>query len=42
MAVDLIKDMKDPQAAADALLEHALNNMSTDNLSVMVVLFDKV
>jgi len=36
-AVDLIKDVSDPQLASKKLLEHALQNFSTDNLSVMVV-----
>ncbi|CAG8651659.1 7529_t:CDS:2, partial [Ambispora leptoticha] len=36
-AVDLIKDYTDPQKASAKLLEHALQNFSTDNLSVMVV-----
>ncbi|KAM0792648.1 hypothetical protein ACM66B_002429 [Microbotryomycetes sp. NB124-2] len=36
-AVDLIKDAKDPQEASRILLEHALSNFSSDNLSVLVV-----
>lgn len=36
-AVKLIKDEKDPQKSADALLNYALENMTTDNLSVLVV-----
>lgn len=36
-AVDLIRDTTDPQQAAEDLLDHALENFSTDNLSVMVV-----
>ncbi|GAA5812892.1 hypothetical protein MFLAVUS_006352 [Mucor flavus] len=36
-AVDLIKDIKDPQAASRKLLDHALANFSTDNLSIMVI-----
>ncbi|KAK4046888.1 mgpp2cl-1, protein phosphatase 2C-like protein 1 [Microbotryomycetes sp. JL201] len=36
-AVDLIKDVKDPQEASQVLLDHALNNFSADNLSVLVV-----
>ncbi|KAI8331570.1 phosphatase 2C-like domain-containing protein [Chlamydoabsidia padenii] len=39
VAVDLIKDIKDPQMASRTLLEHALANFSTDNLSVMVIRF---
>ncbi|CAD6918117.1 unnamed protein product [Tilletia controversa] len=38
-AVDLIKDVTDPQEAAEVLLKHALNNFSTDNVSIMVVRF---
>jgi serine/threonine protein phosphatase PrpC len=38
-AVDLIKDIEDPQQASDALLRHALQNFSTDNTSVMVIRF---
>ncbi|KAL1917345.1 uncharacterized protein VTP21DRAFT_5001 [Calcarisporiella thermophila] len=38
-AVDLIKDIQDPQEASEKLLKHALTNFSTDNLSVMVVRF---
>ncbi|CAO3606625.1 unnamed protein product [Mucor hiemalis] len=36
-AVDLIKDIRDPQTASQKLLDHALANFSTDNLSVMVI-----
>jgi protein phosphatase PTC1 len=36
-AVDLIKDIQDPQEAADELLNHALGKLTTDNLSVIVV-----
>ncbi|CAG8647291.1 5747_t:CDS:2 [Paraglomus brasilianum] len=38
-AVDLVKDVMDPQAASEKLLEYALQNFSMDNLSVMVVRF---
>ncbi|CAG8554524.1 7246_t:CDS:2 [Acaulospora colombiana] len=38
-AVDLIKDVTDPQLASKTLTEHALQKFSTDNLSVMVVRF---
>ncbi|CAG8770301.1 3_t:CDS:2, partial [Acaulospora morrowiae] len=34
-AVDLIKDIADPQVASKTLIEHALQKFSTDNLSVM-------
>ncbi|CAG8795689.1 12201_t:CDS:2, partial [Racocetra persica] len=34
-AVDLIKDIMDPQEASTKLIKHALQNFSTDNLSVM-------
>ncbi|CEQ43008.1 SPOSA6832_04878 [Sporobolomyces salmonicolor] len=36
-AVDLIKGCTDPQEASQKLLDHALSNFSTDNLSVLVV-----
>ncbi|KAI9790816.1 MAG: Protein phosphatase 2C 1 [Peltula sp. TS41687] len=36
-AVDLIRDMRDPQAASKALVDHALARFSTDNLSCMVI-----
>jgi len=36
-AVDIISQSKDAQHASKALLDHALTNFSTDNLSVMVV-----
>ncbi|KAK9702737.1 mgpp2cl-1, protein phosphatase 2C-like protein 1 [Basidiobolus ranarum] len=36
-AIDLIADIEDPQEASDKLLDYALRNFSTDNLSVMVV-----
>ena len=39
-AVDLIRDIPDPQLASKALGEHALSRFSTDNLSCMVVRFD--
>ncbi|CAG8597783.1 14949_t:CDS:2 [Cetraspora pellucida] len=38
-AVDLIKDIMDPEEASTKLIKHALQNFSTDNLSVMVVRF---
>lgn len=38
-AVDLVKDIMDPQEASTKLIRHALQNFSTDNLSVMVVRF---
>ena len=38
-AVDLVKEEKDAQVAAETLLEHALSKMSTDNLSIIVVRF---
>ena len=38
-AVDLVKDVMDPQVASEKLLEYALQNFSMDNLSVMVVRF---
>ncbi|KXN67321.1 protein phosphatase 2C [Conidiobolus coronatus NRRL 28638] len=36
-AVNLINDIEDPQEASKKLLDYALNNFSTDNLSMMVV-----
>ncbi|KAL2429506.1 Protein phosphatase 2C-like protein 1 [Exophiala dermatitidis] len=39
-AVDLIRNVQDPQAASKILVDHALARFSTDNLSVMVVRFD--
>lgn len=39
-AVDLIRNVQDPQPASKALVDHALARFSTDNLSCMVVRFD--
>jgi protein phosphatase PTC1 len=39
-AVDLIRNIQDPQAASKALVDHALARFSTDNLSCMVIRFD--
>jgi len=39
-AVDLIRNIQDPQIASKALVDHALARFSTDNLSCMVVRFD--
>ncbi|EOD51154.1 putative protein phosphatase protein [Neofusicoccum parvum UCRNP2] len=39
-AVDLVRGVKDPQAASKALVDHALSRFSTDNLSCMIVRFD--
>ncbi|BGP05678.1 mgpp2cl-1, protein phosphatase 2C-like protein 1 [Rhodotorula toruloides] len=36
-AVDLIHDIDDPQEASQILLDHALNQFSSDNLSILVV-----
>ncbi|KAG0142726.1 hypothetical protein CROQUDRAFT_673364 [Cronartium quercuum f. sp. fusiforme G11] len=36
-AVNLIRQVKDPQEASRVLLDHALSQFSTDNLSVLVV-----
>ncbi|KAI0123910.1 protein phosphatase 2C [Xylariales sp. AK1849] len=41
-AVDLVRDVQDPSAASKLLVDHALARFSTDNLSCMVVRFDKV
>ncbi|KAI0149049.1 protein phosphatase 2C [Pestalotiopsis sp. NC0098] len=40
-AVDLIRNIEDPAQAAKLLVDHALARFSTDNLSCMVVRFDK-
>jgi len=39
-AVDLIRNIQDPQAASKQLVDHALARFSTDNLSCMVIRFD--
>ena len=39
-AVDLVRSMKDAQAAAEKLLKHAMDNFSTDNVAVMLVRLD--
>ena len=38
-AVNLIRGVADPQEASKRLLDHAMTNYSTDNLSVMVIRF---
>ncbi|KAG4094724.1 protein phosphatase 2C [Neocallimastix lanati (nom. inval.)] len=38
-AVELIENIADPQEASEVLLRHALDNFSTDNLSVLIVRF---
>lgn len=38
-AVDLVRKTQDPQEASKRLLDHAMGNYSTDNLSVMVIRF---
>ncbi|KAI1337986.1 PP2C-domain-containing protein [Xylariaceae sp. FL0016] len=40
-AVDLVREMQDPVAAAKVLVDHALSRFSTDNLSCMIVRFNK-
>ncbi|PBP23333.1 protein phosphatase 2C [Diplocarpon rosae] len=40
-AVDLIRSQQDPVAAAKQLVDHALARFSTDNLSCMIVRFNK-
>lgn len=40
-AVDLVRDEKDPQVASDRLLRYALENFSTDNLSIIVIRFNR-
>ncbi|KAK9358975.1 phosphatase 2C-like domain-containing protein [Lipomyces starkeyi] len=39
-AVDIIRDVKDPQAASRILIDYALSHFSMDNLTCMVVRFD--
>lgn len=38
-AVELVRSVQDPQEASKRLLDHAMTNYSTDNLSVMVIRF---
>ncbi|KAI0413184.1 phosphatase 2C-like domain-containing protein [Xylaria grammica] len=40
-AVDLVRDKPDPIAASKLLVDHALARFSTDNLSCMIIRFDK-
>ncbi|KAI1633785.1 phosphatase 2C-like domain-containing protein [Biscogniauxia mediterranea] len=40
-AVDLVRNMEDPSDASKLLVNHALSRFSTDNLSCMIVRFDK-
>ncbi|KAL1882759.1 hypothetical protein VTK73DRAFT_884 [Phialemonium thermophilum] len=40
-AVDLVRNIQDPVAAAKLLVDHALAHFSTDNLSCMIIRFDK-
>lgn len=40
-AVDLVRNQLDPNVAAKQLVDHALARFSTDNLSCMIVRFDK-
>ena len=40
-AVDLVSQYTDSQEAAQNLLQHALENFSTDNTSVMIVKLSK-
>ncbi|KAL1877393.1 mgpp2cl-1, protein phosphatase 2C-like protein 1 [Diaporthe australafricana] len=40
-ACDLVRNVQDPGAAAKLLVDHALARFSTDNLSCMIVRFDK-
>lgn len=39
-AVDLVRNIADPQTASKQLVDHALARFSTDNLSCMIVRFD--
>jgi len=38
-AIDLIRDLPDPQVASKRLVEYALSHFSSDNISVLVVRF---
>ncbi|CAM1510021.1 Fc.00g003560.m01.CDS01 [Cosmosporella sp. VM-42] len=40
-AVDLVRGVQDPSSASKLLVDHALNRFSTDNLSCMIVRFDR-
>jgi protein phosphatase PTC1 len=40
-AVDLVRNQLDPNVASKQLVDHALARFSTDNLSCMIVRFDK-
>ncbi|KAH9994055.1 PP2C-domain-containing protein [Xylariaceae sp. FL0662B] len=40
-AVDIVRDVQDPVAASKMLVDHALARFSTDNLSCLIVRFDK-
>ncbi|KAK4218031.1 phosphatase 2C-like domain-containing protein [Rhypophila decipiens] len=40
-AVDLVRNIQDPVAAAKVLVDHALTHFSTDNLSCMIIRFNK-
>ncbi|ORY68494.1 protein phosphatase 2C [Pseudomassariella vexata] len=40
-AVDLVREVQDPASAAKQLVDHALARFSTDNLSCMIIRFDK-
>lgn len=39
--MDLVRNVQDPAAASKLLVDHALARFSTDNLSCMIVRFDK-
>lgn len=39
-AVDLVRNIKDPKEASKRLVEHALSQFSSDNLSCMIVRLD--
>lgn len=41
-AVDLVRDVDDPQEASKILVDHALQRFSSDNLSCMIVRLDHV
>ncbi|KAA8907507.1 hypothetical protein TRICI_004983 [Trichomonascus ciferrii] len=41
-AVDLIRDVEDPRTAAQRLVDYALQHLSADNLSCMVIRLDNI
>jgi len=41
-AVDLIRDELDPDAAAKKLMQHALDEGTRDNVTILIVRFNKL